>query len=61
MFKPLDLAVLKIAFLNGQRNPIIENGEMNFNLLGMAWRCYFDFGVGLLDPKAAVYSDGSVA
>ena len=58
---PLDLAVLEIAFLNGQRNPIIESGEMDFNKLGMAWRCYFDFGVGLLDPRAGVYSDGTVA
>ena len=58
---PLDLAVIEIAFLNGQRNPIIESGEMDFNTLGMAWRCYFDFGVGLLDPRAGVYSDGSVA
>ena len=56
---PLDLAILQIAFLNGQRNPIIESGEMDFNTLGMAWRCYFDFGVGLLDPRAGVYSDGS--
>ena len=58
---PLDLAVLEIAFLNGQRNPIIESGEMDFNKLGMAWRCYFDFGVGLLDPRAAVYSDGTTS
>ncbi len=58
---PLDVALLEIAFLNGQRNPIIESGEMDFNKLGMAWRCIFDFGVGLLDPTAAVYSEGATS
>ena len=55
------MAIIQIAFLNGKRNPTIESGEMDFNKLGMAWRCYFDFGVGLLDGRGAVYSDGTAA
>lgn len=52
---PLDVAVLEIAFLGGNRVPVIESQETAFNTLGMSWRCYFDFGVAPQDPKGGVY------
>lgn len=48
-----------VAFLNGQQTPVIESAQTNFNTLGMQWRGYLDFGVGMEDPVAAVMSDGA--
>lgn len=51
---PSDVAALEIAYLNGQQSPTIESGDVDFNQLGMQWRCYFDFGVSYQDYRAAV-------
>lgn len=52
-------AIVQVGYLRGQRFPIIESGEVDFNKLGMSWRSYYDFGVGLFDPKAGVFSKGT--
>ncbi len=49
---------VQIGYLRGQRTPVVERGEANFNTLGMAMRCYFDFGVALHDYRTGVYSAG---
>jgi hypothetical protein len=51
-------APVQIGYLRGQRTPVIERGETNFNTLGIAMRAYFDFGVALHDPRCAVFSAG---
>jgi len=56
---PRDLASIEVAYLRGQRTPVIESGETDFDTLGMKWRGYFDFGVGLQDHRAAVKSNGT--
>gem|GEM_PF-151097 len=56
---PADVAFIELAYLRGQRTPIIESGETSFNTLGMHWRGYFDFGVGMQDHRAAVRSVGA--
>jgi len=56
---PLDVAFMEIAFLKGVQVPTIESAEMDFNTLGMQWRCYFDFGVAPLSGKGAIHSDGT--
>lgn len=53
-----DIAALQVAFLNGVKTPTIESGQMDFNVLGMAWRGIFDFGIALQDPRAIVKSKG---
>jgi hypothetical protein len=53
------MAVLQVGYLRGQRTPIIERGEVNFNTLGMAMRSYWDFGVALLDSRCGVLSAGA--
>lgn len=53
------MAVLQVGYLRGQRTPIIERGEVDFNTLGMAMRGYYDFGVALLDYRTGVFSAGA--
>ena len=48
-----------MAFLNGNRIPIIESDETEFTTLGMQWRSYHDFGVGQEDPAGSVQSNGA--
>lgn len=56
---PADVAAMEVAYLRGRRVPVIESGETSFNTLGMQWRGYFDFGVAMQDPRAAVKSKGA--
>ena len=56
---PNDVAAMEIAYLRGQRSPVIESGETDFDTLGMKWRGYFDFGVAMQDYRAAVKSVGA--
>lgn len=56
---PAVRASIAVAFLNGQQTPTIESAETNFQTLGMQWRAYHDFGVGLEDPKAIQKSAGA--
>ena len=55
---PGDIAFMEIAYLRGRRVPTIESGETDFNVLGIRWRGYFDFGVAMQDDRAAVKSKG---
>ncbi|MDL5053350.1 hypothetical protein QQ056_07305 [Oscillatoria laete-virens NRMC-F 0139] len=55
-----DLAVIEVAFLNGQESPTIETAEADFNVLGVQMRGYHDFGVALQDPRGGVKSKGEV-
>lgn len=55
---PAVRAAIAVAFLNGQQTPTIESAETDFATLGMQWRGYEDFGVGMEDPKAAVMVTG---
>lgn len=56
---PLDVAFMEIAYLRGARTPVIESGEADFDVLGMGWRAYFDFGVNFQDKRGAVQSKGA--
>lgn len=48
----------EVAFLNGRSDPTIERVQPPPGVLGFAWQGYIDFGVGLLDPRAAAKSKG---
>lgn len=47
------------AFLNGNQRPVVEQGDPNFDVLGLLWRAYHDAGAGSGDPKLAVWSKGA--
>lgn len=55
---PAVRSLVAMAFLNGQRMPIIEKQDAPFDVLGMLWRGYCDFGLGVEDVNAAVWNAG---
>lgn len=58
---PSDLAVLEIAYLNGQQTPTVEffGLDADPNVLGVTWRVYWDFGVALAEYRGGVKSKGA--
>lgn len=56
---PADRAALGVGFLNGAQTPTIQSGEVDFAQLGMQWRGFIDFGVGVEDPAGAAWSTGT--
>lgn len=56
---PMVRAAIAVAFLQGRRVPVIESADTDFNTLGIQWRSYHDFGVGMEDTVAAVKSAGA--
>ena len=55
---PSALSTIEVAFLNGQRTPIVESADADFNTLGIQMRGYFDFGVKKQDFRAGVKAKG---
>lgn len=42
---PNEIDTFEIGFLRGKRTPTIQQGDLDFNTLGMWFRIYFDIGV----------------
>ena len=55
---PNDLPVIEVAFLNGQRMPMVETAQADFNTLGIQMRGVFDFGVAKQEHRAGVKVKG---
>jgi hypothetical protein len=55
------LPAIEVGFLNGIEQPVIERGEPNFEILGIRFRAFLDWGVGLQDFRGAAYSKGDAA
>jgi hypothetical protein len=49
-----DKNAIAAGFLNGQEMPIVERGEMDFDRLGIVFRGFQDFGVNMMEPRAAL-------
>ena len=56
---PAVLAAVAVAFLNGQEVPTIQSTDTEFTTLGMQWRAFHDFTVGMEDTAAATKSAGA--
>ena len=52
-------STIVVSLLNGNRTPILESADASFDVLGMQWRGYHDFGVDVADPKLSVRSAGA--
>lgn len=55
---PADIPAFGIAYLDGQENPTVEEAPLAADILGTAWRGYFDFGVCQINHRGAVKSKG---
>jgi len=51
---PAVLASATMAFLNGQQSPTIESADADFNVLGIQFRGYHDFGVAMTEYRASL-------
>lgn len=56
---PRNIPSVRVVFLDGQQTPIIESADVDFNILGIQFRGYFDWGVELEDPKGSAKSAGA--
>jgi len=56
---PQELAISEVAFLNGRQEPVVESADAEFNTLGIQFRGYHDFGVGIQEYRAGVMSKGA--
>ncbi len=55
---PSDLATVEVVFLHGQETPTIESAEMDFSVLGVQMRGFFDYGITKQDARAGVKMAG---
>lgn len=52
-------SALILSYLDGQKTPIAEQGEVDFNQLGMGFRVIFDVGVDYFDYRAVQKNAGA--
>ena len=55
---PSDIPAIEICYLNGNRTPIIESAQADFENLGIKFRGYWDFGVRQQDCRAILKNKG---
>jgi hypothetical protein len=51
---PLRLPAIEVAFLGGQDRPTVEQADADFNILGVQFRGFIDFGVKEQDWRGAL-------
>lgn len=56
---PQQVDTFEIGFLKGKRTPTVERGDLDFNVLGMWFRVYFDLGVREQDFRGMVKANGN--
>lgn len=56
-----ELKPMVVTFLNGNRTPIIESSDADFDTLGINFRGYHDFGCDLAEYLAGIKSKGAAA
>lgn len=56
---PARLAAFRVSFLNGQQVPTIQSADTEFSTLGMQWRGFLDFDVGVENYQAVQKSAGA--
>jgi len=56
---PAVVDTFEIGYLRGKRTPTVEQGEVDFNRLGVQFRVYFDVGVREQDYRGVLKADGA--
>ena len=59
--KPGTVDTFEIGYLKGRRTPTVERGDLDFNVLGVWFRVYFDIGIREQDHRGMVKATGSAA
>ena len=57
--KPGTVDTFEIGYLKGKRTPTVERGDLDFNVLGIWFRVYFDVGIREQDHRGMVKSNGA--
>ena len=59
--KPGTVDTFEIGYLKGKRTPTVERGDLDFNVLGVWFRVYFDIGIREQDHRGMVKATGTAA
>ena len=51
----------EIGYLKGKRTPTVERGDLDFNVLGIWFRVYFDVGIREQDHRGMLKANGAAA
>ena len=57
--KPGVVDTFEIGYLKGKRTPTVERGDLDFNVLGIWFRVFFDIGIREQDHRGMVKSVGA--
>lgn len=57
---PAQIDTFEIGYLQGRRVPVVEQGEVNFNTLGMGFRVVFDLGIKEQAYQGMTFNTGVV-
>ena len=56
---PSNMAAVVVSFLNGMQTPTVESADADFNMLGIQFRGYHDFGVDQAEYLCGIKSKGA--
>ncbi len=59
--KPGAVDTFEIGYLKGKRTPTVERGDLDFNVLGIRFRVFFDIGIREQDHRGMVKATGTAA
>ena len=59
--KPGTVDTFEIGYLKGKRTPTVERGDLDFNVLGVWFRVYFDIGIREQDHRGMLKATGSAS
>ena len=59
--KPGVVDTFEIGYLKGKRTPTVERGDLDFNVLGIWFRVFFDIGIREQDHRGMVKATGAAA
>ena len=59
--RPGTVDTFEIGYLKGKRTPTVERGDLDFNVLGIWFRVYFDVGIREQDHRGMVRANGVAA
>ena len=59
--KPGTVDTFEIGYLKGKRTPTVERGDLDFNVLGVWFRVYFDIGIREQDHRGMLKATGAAS